>query len=59
MLKATVERRYKDKNDEWKSSNSFSRNEIPLVRWCLDKAFDAMLEERSSDRISVEEEVIE
>lgn len=30
MLKATVERRYKDK-DGWKSSGSFSRNEIPLA----------------------------
>ena len=59
MLKATVERRYKDKNGEWQSSQSFSRNEIPLVKWCLDKAFDAMIEERSSDGISVEEEVIE
>ena len=57
MLKATVERRYKDKNGEWKSSNSFSRNEIPLVKYCLDKALEAMIEERSSD--SVEEEVIE
>ena len=59
MLKATVERRYKDKNGEWKSSNSFSRNEIPLVKYCLDKAFAAMIEERSSDSVSVEEEVIE
>ena len=57
MLKATFERRYKDKNGEWKSSNSFSRNEIPLVKYCLDKAFEAMIEERSSD--SVGEEVIE
>ncbi|KPK47207.1 MAG: hypothetical protein AMK72_08735 [Planctomycetes bacterium SM23_25] len=58
MLKATVERRYKDKNGEWKSGSSFSRNEIPLVKWCLDKAFEAMIEERSSNG-RVEEEVIE
>jgi len=30
-LKATVERRYKDKDGTWKSSQSFSRNEIPLA----------------------------
>ncbi len=47
MLKATVERRYKDKNGEWKSSSSFSRNEIPLVKYCLDKALEARIEERS------------
>ena len=47
VLKATFERRYKDKNGEWKSSNSFGRSEIPLAKYCLDKAFDAMVEERS------------
>lgn len=58
MLKATVERRYKDGN-EWKSSGSFSRNEIPLALWCLQKAFDHMIEEsntRNDD--SIDEETI-
>ena len=59
MLKATVERRYKDKNDEWKSSNSFSRNEIPLVKWCLDQAFTAIIEEQNARDTSVQEEVIQ
>ena len=45
MLKATVERRYKDKSGVWKSSGSFSRNEIPLVQWCLDQAFTAMIKQ--------------
>jgi len=48
MLKATVERRYKDANGQWKSSNSFGRNEIPLVQWCLDQAFTAMVQEKVS-----------
>ena len=47
VLKATVERRYKDKDGTWKSSGSFSRNEIPLVIYCLGKAFEVMLEERT------------
>ncbi len=47
MLKATVERRYKDRDGSWKSSGSFGRNDIPLVIWCLQKAFDSMLEERA------------
>ncbi len=46
-LKATVERRYKDSSGTWKSANSFSRNEIPLVIYCLEKAFAVMIEERN------------
>jgi len=49
MLKATVERRYKDKDGNWKSSGSFSRNEIPLAVYCLIKAFAAMVEESSRE----------
>ena len=55
ILKATVERRYKDRDGTWKSSNSFSRNEIPLVIYCLEKAFAAMVEEQNG----VEEETVE
>ena len=49
MLKASVARRYKDKDGEWKSSGSFSRNEIPLAIWCLQKAFDAIIGEQGSN----------
>ena len=49
MLKATIERRYKDGNGEWKSSGSFSRNELPLAIHCLQKAFEAMLEQPDDD----------
>jgi hypothetical protein len=48
LLKATVERRYKD-GEEWKSSGSFGRNDIPLVLWCLSKAFGVMLEKAQDD----------
>jgi hypothetical protein len=45
VLKATVQRRYKDKDSgEWKSSMSFSRNEIPLAIYCLQKAFEKIIE---------------
>ncbi len=46
LKKATVERRYKDASGEWKSSGSFGRNEIPLVMYCLQKAFEYLVEER-------------
>ena len=48
MLKATVERRYKDKDGNWKSTGSFARNEIPLAIYCLEKAFEAIVEEQQS-----------
>ena len=54
MLKATIERRYKDRDGTWKSSGSFSRNEIPLVQYVLAKAFEAMVEE-GQDRVAEEE----
>ena len=57
MLKATVERRYKDASGQWKSSNSFGRNEVPLVRWCLDQAFSAMIQEKSTSDTAEEEGV--
>jgi hypothetical protein len=57
MLKATVERRYKDANGQWKSSNSFGRNEVPLVRWCLDQAFSAMIQEKGNGDQAEEEGV--
>ena len=43
VLKATVQRRYKDKNGKWKSSASFGRNEIPLAIHCLQKAFEKII----------------
>ena len=49
VLKASIQRRYKDKSGTWQSSGSFSRNEIPLACYCLQKAFEAMIEERSED----------
>jgi hypothetical protein len=55
MLKASVQRRYKDKDGQWKSSMSFSRNEIPLAIYCLQKAFEHIIEGQDD---SVEEEAV-
>jgi len=49
LLKATVERRYKDNDGNWKSSGSFGRNEIPLAIYCLEKAFEAMITAGKND----------
>jgi hypothetical protein len=57
MLKATVERRYKDRDGQWKSSGSFSRNEIPMAIYCLQKAMEHIIEGQKDDD-GVEEEVV-
>ena len=60
ILKASVERRYKDKDGTWKSSTSFSRNEIPLAVYCLEKAFEAIIEEEKAENGNgAAEEVVE
>jgi hypothetical protein len=43
MLKASVERRYQASDGVWKSSGSFTRNEIPLAIFCLQQAFELMI----------------
>ena len=49
MLKASIQRRYKDKNGEWKSTTSFGRNEIPLAIYCLQKAFEKIIEKQAEE----------
>ncbi len=49
MLKVTVQRRYRDKDGQWKSSVSFGRNEIPLAIYCLQKAFDEIIRQQNSE----------
>ena len=44
IVKASVSVRYRDENDVWRSSQSYSRNEIPLVIYSLQKAFESMIE---------------
>ena len=61
ILKATVQRRYKDRDGNWQSSGSFSRNEIPLAIHCLQKAFEKIIEtqqEESSNNTNNIEEVV-
>ena len=45
VLKASLERRYRDASGTWKSSNSFGRNEIPQAIYCLLQAYAAMVSE--------------
>ena len=61
ILKATVQRRYKDREGNWQSSGSFARNEIPLAIHCLQQAFEKIIEtqhEDSGNNNNIEETVI-
>jgi len=59
VLKASVQRRYKDKDGIWKSSQSFSRNEIPLAIYCLQKSFEHIVESSQQEQDdNVEEEMV-
>ncbi len=49
VLKATIERRYKDKNGSWKSSGTLSRNEIPLAIHGLQRAFAHIIDADNAD----------
>ena len=55
LAKASISRRYKDRYGNWKTSQSFSRNEIPLAIYVLQKAFEAMIEKPTEVRESKEE----
>ena len=57
ILKATVQRRYKDKDGNWQSSSSFSRNEIPLAIYCLQKAFEKIIEKQGEAGNGTVEEI--
>ncbi|HML74408.1 MAG TPA: hypothetical protein PKB02_07905 [Anaerohalosphaeraceae bacterium] len=61
VLKVSVQKAYKDRTGTWKTSNSFSRNDIPLVQFTLQKAFETMLGERTistTENAPAEEEVV-
>ena len=47
VLKASLSRRYKDRDGNWQSSQSFSRNEIFLAVHCLQQAVERIIEEET------------
>ena len=49
ILKASVQRRYKDKDGQWQSTTSFGRNEIPLAIHCLQQAFEKIIEMQNEE----------
>ena len=60
ILKASVSRSYKDNYGNWKTTYTFSRNEIPLAIYCLQKAFGSIIEKGKNQEITqaIEEEKV-
>jgi len=40
MKSVSIERSYKDKNDQWKSTNTFGASDIPKALLVLSKAYE-------------------
>lgn len=43
ILKATLQNRY-FKDGQWQTSNSFTKTELPDALYCMQKAFEKMIE---------------
>ena len=59
-LSATLDRRYKDKSGEWRSSSSFQANDIPKAVLVLIRAYAHMMSRSEDDQgpqVPVEEVV--
>jgi len=58
-LSVTLDRRYRDKDDNWQSSASLGMNDVPKAMLVLGKAFDYMAGKKTDDiNEIVEEEVV-
>ena len=43
FFSVTLQKRYKDKNEEWKNSSSFTANDLPRAMLVLDKAYEFLV----------------
>lgn len=55
VLKATVERRYKNAQGEWAGTRSFGKNDLPLAILCLQRAYAEIID-RDNERSARERE---
>ena len=56
LKKAVIQKRYKNADDEWKSTHSLDKNDIPKMALVLSKAYEylTMGEESTSDDVQKE-----
>jgi hypothetical protein len=56
VKKVAIQKRYKDKDNEWKSTHSLDQNDIPKMMLALSKAYEYLtLREDKQDEVAVEE----
>jgi hypothetical protein len=56
VKKVAIQKRYKDKDDEWKSTHSLDQNDIPKMMLALSKAYEYLtLRDDKQDEVAVEE----
>lgn len=55
VLKATAERRYKNAQGEWAGTHSYGKNDLPLVIFCLQRAYAEIID-RDNERSARERE---
>jgi hypothetical protein len=54
-LRTSIERRFKSKDGQWRSSSSFSRNDIPLAIYCLQRAFNYTVKQNYTNKVNTNE----
>jgi hypothetical protein len=56
VKKVAIQKRYKDKDDEWKSTHSLDKNDIPKMMLALLKAYEYVtLRDDKQDEVAEEE----
>ena len=56
VKKTAIQKRYKDKDDEWKSTYSLDVNDIPKMILALSKAYEYLaMSEKNTNDITIEE----
>jgi hypothetical protein len=60
VLKASIEKRYKAADGQWKSTSSFDIGQLGRVQWAISQAMGKMIAEANpQERNGAEEEVVE
>jgi len=58
VLKATVERRYRNARGDWSSTNSYGKTDLPQVIFCLQRAYAEIID-HANNRSKIERALID
>ena len=57
LKKVAIQKRYKNADEEWKSTHSLDKNDIPKMILALSKAYEYLTMSKESDSDEVQEEL--